>query len=284
MLTTVYTSISDGNSYSIYSSISSSQVDKDRPRNVEPLCWRGWADGRRRKRSHLRDKHQRWSLSALQTRNNSRFWARQQNQRHISQKPLVLTEVCHLDIKKLTTKWNELAKSVDIDVSMNFAEQIMDLFWALYPGGYAREFHLMQNPLRFDNWKASHSIAMNLIDYSSKLKDTYSVATNLLINLTKDTLQFSFQYQSSYFVFACDIMKNWVNTWEQPKPLPTVNGFTNFRACLTGFVTLEPIALLAKITNLNRNTEMKVHWKNGRFRQYPFAQCTLNIRTSPLAK
>ena len=114
----------------------------------------------------------------------------------LAKKPLTITDAPHLDTKALVSKLDEVAKSVDLDVSTILAEQIKDPVLGTVRSWIRKKNLLMLNDLRFSNQKAYYDIVKNSTDFSLKLKVNYFAITNLRTNWTKKTLEFAFLYLS----------------------------------------------------------------------------------------
>ena len=112
----------------------------------------------------------------------------------LAKKALTTTEAPHLDTKALISKLDEVAKSVDLDVSTILTEQIKDPVLGTVRSWIRKKSLLMLNHLIFNNQKAYYAIAKNSTDFSLRPKVNYFAIMNHRTNWTRKILEIAVLY------------------------------------------------------------------------------------------
>ena len=99
-----------------------------------------------------------------------------------------------MDTKALISKIDEVAKSVDLDVSTIIAEQINDPVLSTVHSWIRKQLSLKVESPEIQQSNVYYDIVKNSIDFSLKLKDSYFVITNRRKNWTKRILEIAFPY------------------------------------------------------------------------------------------
>ena len=109
-------------------------------------------------------------------------------------KTLTALEWPHSDTKSLIAKLDDVAQTVDLDVSTILAEQIKYPILGLYNHGYVEESYPKQYHLKFNNPKDCFDITKSLTDFWLKKKDNYYAITSLPTNWRMRTYEFADSY------------------------------------------------------------------------------------------
>ena len=151
-------------------------------------------------------------------------------------KLLTISDAPHLDTEALIRKLDEVAKTVDLDVSTILTEQMKDSVLGTVrswirkntpPDTKSPEIQQSKALLRF-----CQEINRFLIEEEGQL---------FCFNEPSDKLEegnFRICPLCFYFlhVSVWDTTTKWVDTWEQPKPMPMPRDFTIGLDCLIGYV------------------------------------------------
>ena len=120
----------------------------------------------------------------------------------LGMKRLTITYVPHLETKAIISKLDEVAKSVDLDVSTILAEQIKNPVLGTVRSWIRKKSLLMLNHLRLNNQKAYYAIANNSTDFSLRPKDNCFAIMSHRTIWTGKTLEYAFPYLFSQLAFA----------------------------------------------------------------------------------
>ena len=99
-----------------------------------------------------------------------------------------------MDTKSLIAKLDEVAKSVDLDVSTILAEQIKDPVLGTVRSWIRKQISPNAKSPEIQQWKGFYDIVKNSTDFSLRLKDNCFVITNHRTNWTKRILELAFPY------------------------------------------------------------------------------------------
>ena len=192
----------------------------------------------------------------------------------LAKKTLTATEAPHLNTKSLIEKIDDVAKTVDLDVSTILAEQIKDPVlgtvksWirkGISPEPKAPEIQKSKGLLRY-----CQEFDRLLIEDEGQL-----LCYNEPIHKLNDENRRICRRLSLFLACFRDEHYNEMGGhMGAPKPITMQNDSTTGLVCLIGFVHLLLTASDARITNRNTNTEMKLPWKNIRMKLPRFAQST----------
>ena len=97
-------------------------------------------------------------------------------------KPLTANKAPHLNTKSSNAKLDDVAKTVDLDVTTILAEQIKDPVLRTVRSWIRKGLSPNLKFLRLNNRKDSYDMAKNLTDYYLKKQDNFYATTNLLMN------------------------------------------------------------------------------------------------------
>ena len=81
----------------------------------------------------------------------------------LAKKPLTATEEPHLDTKSLIANLDEVAETIDLDVSTILANELKFQFYEQFDHGYEKELHPKQNHPTFNSPKDYFDFAKSSI-------------------------------------------------------------------------------------------------------------------------
>ena len=100
----------------------------------------------------------------------------------LAKKLLTISDSPPLDTKALIRKLDEVAKTIDLDVSTILEEQMKDPVLVLYVLGFIKTLPPILNHQKYNNLKVSCDNAKKLIDFLLKTKDSSFVTVSPLKN------------------------------------------------------------------------------------------------------
>ena len=96
----------------------------------------------------------------------------------LAKKCLAASDAPHLNTKALIQKLDEVAKTVDLDVSTILEEQMKDPALGTVRSSMRKTLLLILNHQKYNSLKVSYVIAKNSADFLSKKKDSSFAITN----------------------------------------------------------------------------------------------------------
>ena len=158
----------------------------------------------------------------------------------LARKCLMASDAPHLNTKALIQKLDEVAKTVDLDVSTILEEQMKDPVlgtvrsWVRYNA--LPPPPPIVNHQKYNSLKVFYDIAKNTTDFLLKKKDSFSVITNHQTSWKRRIFVFAFLYLYCLPASNWDTTTKWEDTWEQQKPMLMPRDSTIGLECLIGYV------------------------------------------------
>ena len=130
-------------------------------------------------------------------------------------KILTTSDAPHLDTKALIQKLDEVAKTVDLDVSTILTEQMKDPVLGTVRCWIRKTFLPIPNYQRCNSLKVSCDIVKNSFDFLLKKKDSSFVIMNCQTSLKRRISVFAPLYPFYLHASDWDTTTKWLDTWEQ---------------------------------------------------------------------
>ena len=186
----------------------------------------------------------------------------------LAKKPLASTGPLHLDTEAFIAKLDQVAKVVDPDVLTPPAEQIKNPVLGTVRSWRSKENSPKANSPAIQKSKQLLRFCQEHGRFRFETEGQLLHYNGPFYKLEEENLKIF--HLSSFFsvCFCIGIKTKKVDACEQLKLVPMLTDFTAGVDCLTGFAPLQPFALLANLSSPNQNSELKLHRKNGRTKQY----------------
>ena len=154
----------------------------------------------------------------------------------LAKKCVTPSDAPHLNTKALIQKLDEVAKTVDLDVSTILEEQMKEPVLGAVRSWIRKNTLLKLNYQKYNSLKVSYDIAKISTYFLLKKKDSSFAIANRQTSQKRRISIFASLYLYSFHASNWDTTTKWVDTWEQPKPMPMPRDIFIGLECLIGYV------------------------------------------------
>ena len=154
----------------------------------------------------------------------------------LAKKPLTATEPPHLNTKTLIAKLDDVAKTIDVDVSTKLAEQVKDPVLGTVRSWIRKETSVETKTPEIEQSKGLLRYCQELDQLLIAEEGQLSCYNEPTDKLDDENLRICLLYHYSYLFSDLDITKKWADTKTLRKLTIMQKESTTGLACLTGYV------------------------------------------------